>query len=167
MKWIIAFCFCCLGFCSFAQADDTSIPPYKRFPTLPPIQLLLSDSTTMFTKEDFAKKKPVLLILFSPECSHCQHETEELVKYKDDLKDIQIVMATLHPLTDMKAFIEHYKLKDLPNVIVGKDIYYLMPSFYNIHNLPYMAMYNKKGELIGGYEGSLSISKVLDIFAKQ
>ena len=166
MKNLLLVVMLLVSMASFAQADTTK-PVYQRFPTPPPFQIMLSDSSTIYTKSQLPKNKAVLFLIFSPECSHCQHETEELVKYKNDLKDIQIVMATLHPLTDMKAFIEHYKLKDMPNVIVGKDIYYLMPSFYNIHNLPYMAMYNKKGELIGGYEGSLSISKVLDIFAKQ
>ena len=163
MKWIIALCLCGLSFCAVAQQADTTLPPYKRFPTLPPIQLLLSDSTTVFTKADFAKKKPVLLILFSPECSHCQHEAEEFVKHKDDFKDVQIVMATLHPLADMKAFIEKYQLHQLPDIVVGKDLYYLMPSFYNIHNLPYMAFYNAKGNLISGFEGTLPIEKVVAI----
>src|SRR5919205_3267867 len=117
MKFIIAVALCCITLFSFGQVDTAQLP-YKRFPTLPPVKLLLSDSTSMFTKADFQKKKPVLLMLFSPDCSHCQHETEELVKYKDDLKDVQIVMATLQPLSDMKDFIERYKLKELPNVVV-------------------------------------------------
>src|SRR5579875_1201339 len=118
MKCIFALCFCCTAFWGLAQADTTQ-PPYKRFPTLPPVQLLLSDSTTMYTKANFPKKKPVLLILFSPDCSHCQHETEEMIKHKDELKNIQIVMATLESLENMRAFIDKYQLAQMPNVVVG------------------------------------------------
>ena len=76
---------------SFAQQDTTS-PPYKRFPALPPLQLLLSDSITKFTTADLPKKRPVLIMFFSPDCEHCQHETEQLVARKDEFKNIQVVI---------------------------------------------------------------------------
>ena len=106
-------------------------------------------------------------MLFSPECSHCQHETEELIAHKDELKDIQIVMVTLHPLWMMNEFIDHYKLKELPNVVVGRDIYYFFPSFYNIRNLPFLAMYDKKGNLITTFEGSMPIARVVETFKEK
>ncbi len=165
MKYLVALCFCFVSLVSFSQTDSTQ-PPYKRFPTVPPIKILLSDSSTMYTKADIPKNKAVLLMLFSPDCSHCQHETEELIKHKAELKDVQIVMATLQPLSDMKAFVEHYKLTDLPNVVVGKDIYFFMPSFFNIHNLPFLAMYDKKGQLIGAFEGTIAIPAVAKVFEK-
>src|SRR5690349_12049307 len=116
MKYFFICCFSFLGLHLAAQQNDVSQPPYRRFPTLPPVQLLMSDSTTLFTKADFKKGEPLLLILFSPECEHCQHEAEELVKYKDSLKNIQIVMATMFPLWKMKEFATKYKLDQMPNV---------------------------------------------------
>ena len=163
MKHLIAFCLsiCCLS--SLAQKDSIQLP-YKRFPTLPPLQILLGDSATKYTKDNIPKKKQVLVMLFSPECSHCQHTAEEMIKYKDELKDIHIVMVTMHPLWQMNAFMQDYKLTELKNVVAGKDIYYLLPPFYGISSLPYMAMYDKKGNLIMGFEGSMPIQKVLDTF---
>ena len=162
-KWAVLFLFVFGSTAVFAQADSTA-PPYKKYPTLPPIQLLMGDSSTKFTKADLPKKKPVFFLLFSPECSHCQHTTEEIIKYKEDFKDIEIVMATLNPLWQMNEFAAKYNLKELSNVVVGKDVAYILPAFYNIHNLPFMAFYNKKGDLISVYEGSLDISRVLTIF---
>lgn len=149
---------------AIAQTADTLQPPYKRFPTVPPLQLLMGDSTTQYTKKDLPKDKPVFFLLFSPECSHCQHTAEEIVKHKDDLKDIEIVMATLHPIWQMNEFAEKYGLKGMPNVVMGRDANFILPSFYNIKNLPYMAFYDKKGNLISIYEGSLDIDQVMKIF---
>jgi thioredoxin-related protein len=163
-KWILSLLIVCISFALHAQVADTALAPYQRFPTLPPIQILLGDSTTKYTKEDLPRKKPVLLMLFSPDCSHCQHTAEEMLAKKDQLKDIHIVMATLHPINQMNAFVEKYKLKQLPNVVVGRDMFYLMPSFYGIKSLPYLAFYNKKGQLIKGFEGSMSIEKILQQF---
>lgn len=163
MKFLFALCLSLSCFFGWAQ-NETTQPPYKRFPTVPPLQLLLGDSATKYTKNDIPRKKPVLVMLFSPECSHCQHTAEEMIKYKEDLKDIHIVMVTMHSISQMNAFMQDYKLTELKNVVAGKDIYYLLPPFYGISSLPYMALYNKKGDLILGFEGAMPIQKVLDTF---
>ncbi|MFN2459000.1 MAG: TlpA family protein disulfide reductase [Chitinophagaceae bacterium] len=161
--WLLHVVVCFSSLTAFSQVD-TLQPPFKRFPTLPPIQLLLRDSTTKYTKADIPKKKPVLLILFSPDCSHCQQTAEELMKYREQTKNFHVVMSTLHPIWQMNEFVTRYKINELENVVVGKDIYYLMPSFYSIKNLPFMAFYNKKGNLISVFEGAMSIEKAIKQF---
>jgi thioredoxin-related protein len=163
MKLLISAALCVFTVTAFAQKDSLAAP-YLRFPTLPPINILMADSATRYTRDDIPKKHPVLLMLFSPECSHCQHTAEEIMKYKDDLKNVQIVLATMHPLSQMRTFISKYKLDSIPNVVVGEDIYYFMASFFNIKNLPFMAFYDKKGKLISVFEGSLPIPKVVELF---
>lgn len=144
--------------------SGTEQAPYKRFPQVPPFQLLLGDSATVYKKETLPKGKPVLLIIFSPECSHCQHTAEDIVAHKDALKDIEIVMATLHTITQMNDFVKTYGLSALPNVVVGKDVHYILPPFYNIQSLPYMAFYKSNGDLIDAMEGSLPMVKVVERF---
>ena len=105
-------------------------------------------------------------MIFSPECSHCQHTAEDIVAHKDALKNIQIVMATLHTITQMNDFAKTYKLTDMANVVLGKDVHYILPPFYGIHSLPLMAFYKSNGDLIDTMEGSLPMEKVLEIFKK-
>lgn len=162
MKWSF-FLLLFLGLRAGAQTEPAA-PPYQRFPTLPPLQLLLGDSSTKYTKEDLPKRRPVLYMLFSPDCSHCQHTAEELLQYKSEHKDIHIVMATLQPLHKMNDFVARYRLGELPNVVVGRDMYFFMPSFYGVHNLPYLAFYNRKGALIKGFEGSMPLEKIIRTF---
>ena len=162
MKYLISLCF--LLSCIVLTAQNIFEPPYKRFPTLPPLQLLLGDSVTKYTKEDIPQKKPVLIMLFSPDCSHCQHTAEEMYNNREALEDIYIVMSTVLSLYEMNSFMKKYKLDEMKNVIAGKDIYFLLPPFYAIKNFPYMAMYNKKGNLIMGFEGSMAIDKVIKVF---
>jgi len=105
-------------------------------------------------------------MLFSPDCSHCQKSTEEIISFKENLKDIQIIMVTVQSIDKMREFISHYKLDEIPNIVVGKDIHYVTPVFYGIRNFPFFALYNKKGELIVGKEGSLGIEQIVQIFKK-
>ena len=145
-----------------SQMADTTLPFYKRFPTITPFQILLSDSATMYSKASLPANKAVAFIVFSPDCEHCQHEARELHEYKDQLKDYQIVMITLHPFDAMKEFISTYQLNELPNVVVGKDIYYLMPTFYKFHSLPFHAMYDKEGNLIAVFEGAMGVRSLVE-----
>jgi thioredoxin-related protein len=55
-------------------------------------------------------------------------------------------------------------LKDLENVVIGKDLFNIMPSFYNIKNMPFHAFYNKKGKLINTFEGSMPLQRMIEVF---
>ena len=103
-------------------------------------------------------------MLFSPECDHCKHETEELIKNMKDFEKIEIVMATSFPFDKMKEFYANYNLKQYSNIVVGYDASYILPVFYNVRNLPFLAFYDKKGNLIDTHEGTLPIENVLEKF---
>jgi hypothetical protein len=124
--------------------------------------LLLTDSSRYFTKDDLAKKKAVMIMLFSPDCEHCQHKTEEIIKHIDAFEKVQILMSTTLPFDKMVEFYNKYDLKRFDNIIMGKDINYLLPTFYDIRNLPFLAFYNKKKELISVFEGALAIEKIIE-----
>ncbi len=105
-----------------------------------------------------------MIMLFSPDCDHCQHETEEIIKHMDEFKKIQIVMATTLPFDKMKEFYAKYNLKRFENITMGRDTKFVLPVFYDIRNLPFLAFYDKKGALIDSFEGSLPVEKVLEKF---
>ncbi|HRG23811.1 MAG TPA: redoxin domain-containing protein [Chitinophagaceae bacterium] len=148
---------------SFSQKDSTQAP-YKRFPGFPPISLLLPDGKSYFTKADLPKDKAVLLMLFNPSCSHCQEETKQITQHIDKFSNIHIVMATPMPLDSMLAFREKYKLANFKNITITQDNKAMMPTYFMINNLPFLAFYNRKKELIGTHEGSMSIEKLLATF---
>jgi thioredoxin-related protein len=149
---------------SFCQQDSAALPPFRRFPTIPPIKLLKVDSSSLFTKNDLKKNKPVLIILFNPDCDHCKHETEEILKNIDQLKNVQIVMATNMSFEMLKSFYEKYDLQRFENITVGLDFQYSLPSFYQIRFMPYLAMYDKKGNLLTSFEGSMKIEDLINVF---
>ena len=105
-------------------------------------------------------------MLFSPDCDHCKHETEDIIKNIDAFKKVQIIMSTTMPFDKMLRFYNNYDLKRFDNIIMGKDENYLLPVFYDIRNLPFLAFYNKKKELISVFSGALSINKVIEELEK-
>jgi thioredoxin-related protein len=164
-KLVLLFSLLIIVKTGYSQADSIKAP-YLRFPNFPPVKLLLPDSSSFFTKDVLPKKSAIMLMLFNPECDHCQHETEEIIKNIDKFKGIQIVMTTSMPFLSMKEFIKKYKLADHKNITVAQDTHYFLPSYYMIRNLPFLAFYNKKKELISVFEGSMPIEKALQELKK-
>lgn len=107
-----------------------------------------------------------MLMMFNPQCEHCQHETEELTKNIDKFKDILVVMTTSMPFDSMLRFREKFHLAQYKNIIVSQDENYFLFSYYLAHNLPFLAFYNKKKELISVFEGGLPMDRVLKEFEK-
>lgn len=162
MKFIL-FVFLLLTTTIVSAQPDSNKPPYQRYPTIPGLQLLTTDST-QFTKDDLPKKKQVLVMLFSPDCDHCQHEAEQIVANKEGFEKTQILMVSTYPLFRLKEFAQKYGLNEMENVTITKDPSYTLLSFYDVRTFPYLALYNKKGELLKVYKGSVEIDKVLQAF---
>lgn len=164
MKKIFVFAALLLSTCFLFAQSEPQQPAYKRFPTVPPFRLLMQDSTTVFTKDDLKKNKKTLIFLFSPDCHHCQQEAGELVKHKELFKDVQIIMAGTAPLYQLQNFYDTYHLSQLDNLVIGKDYQYILPSFFMMKNFPFMALYNRKKELITVFEGSYPIPQIIRAF---
>jgi len=167
-------------FASAQQAQQTAQPaqaaqtpqtdpeaPYKKFPTIPPFHLLKVDSATYLTKDDIKKHRRTMVMFFSPDCDHCKRQTDSILAAMDKFKDIEIVMATYQPFSEMKEFNEHYHLADHPNIHIGRDEKFFLVPYYRIHNLPYLALYDKNGDLITTYEGTQKTSTLLNAFAQK
>lgn len=148
-----------------AQTLPPDSPAYKRFPFIPPFTILQIDSTTL-TKDNL-KRQPTMIMYFSPDCEHCKHQWEDMEKRMDDLKHFQIIMITYQPFEEMVSFYNEHKIAEYPNIKMGRDTKFFLPPFYKIKSLPFQALYNKKGELLTTFEGTVKIDQLLDAFKKK
>jgi len=153
LLFILTALFICNG--TFAQKDST-IPVYERFPTIPQFTLYKAPDSTVFTRQNLQKRKPVMFMIFSPDCEHCQHETEMLLADINKFKNVQIIMVTYLPYQDMIAFYKHYKIANYPEITMARDTKYYLPQFFKIRNLPSIFVYDKKGNFKKSFEGSVN-----------
>ena len=138
--------------------------PFKKSPIVPEFHLLRPDSSTYISKEDIKKHRTVLIMYFSPECDHCKHQTEFILANYEKFKNIEIVMATYKPFSEMKDFVTRYKLADYANFKVGRDEKFFFVPFYKISSLPFLALYDKEGNLITSFEGTHPAETILKAF---
>ena len=157
--WIIAL-FICFGLSATAQRDTT--PPFKKTPGWPPIMLTLLDKT-QFTSKDL-HNQPTIVMYFSPECPHCKAQMDDMIRDYKELDKYQIILATYQPEEEIKSFSTYYQLQRYDNITVGRDDKFLLPPFYRIRNLPYLALYDRKGNLVTTFEGNVKTSAMVKAF---
>jgi thiol-disulfide isomerase/thioredoxin len=143
----------------FSQADSTK-PIYLRFPTLPQFTLYKASDSTTFTRDDLKKRRGTVFIIFSPDCEHCQHETEALIANIHKFKDVQIVMVDYLPFEEMKKFYVNYKIENYPNIMMGRDAKFFLPIFFKVESLPAIYVYDKKGNFKQAFSGSVKMDKI-------
>lgn len=161
MKFLLSFLtLIAVAYTSVGQADTT--PPYKRISGWPPL-VLTQLNKQEFTSKDL-KNQPTIVMYFSPECDHCKHQTTEMINRIKDLSKYQIILATYQPEEQMAGFQTYYQLQKYPNIHMGRDSKFLLPPFYKIKNLPYLALYNKKGQLIKTFDGNVKVDTLLKSF---
>ena len=146
----------------FAQSDSLKAP-YLRFPTIPLFTLLKSDSSKI-TRDDLLKNRKTMIMYFSPDCDHCQHQADSMLASISKFQDIQIIMATYQPIEEMRVFYKKYKIANYQNIKMGRDMHFFFPPFFKIANLPFMILYDKKGKLITTFEGTTPINKITEAF---
>jgi len=155
---------CCwvLSVSCFPQQDTSLL--YLRFPTIPPFKLIKVPDSTYFTKDDLKKKTPTIVMVFSPDCEHCQEMTKQITANIKLFKKAQIVMATPVGFSYVKKFYEEYKISNYSAITMGRDPTYFLGTFYKVRSFPAIFIYNKKGQLVNWFTGEVELKKIVDSY---
>jgi thiol-disulfide isomerase/thioredoxin len=134
---------------------------YSQHNKVPPFQIIQSDSK-IFMAGNLPMGKPIIIIYFSPECEDCQQLTKELLNRIKEFNNASIAMITNLSLDKVKQFVTEYHLDKYPNIFPGTEgNSFFVGKYYGIGKLPFMALYNKNGDLIKIYDKDISIEDLL------
>jgi thiol-disulfide isomerase/thioredoxin len=152
--WVIVFSILA-GNC---QSNTTSSQQKSE---IPPIELLLPDSVSIFQTTTLSRKKPVVLLFFNTTCDHCQKEAVDLVKNKSVLKKIQLVMISSENLQLISKFYDQYELSAISNLIIGKDFRNNGMKHFQYETVPFCAIYSRHHQFIASLERDFNTEKIL------
>ncbi|BFG71685.1 hypothetical protein KACHI17_25660 [Sediminibacterium sp. KACHI17] len=150
------------GLMSYAQNSSEDQPPFLKTKKLPEFTILQTDST-WFTKQELPASDFTIIVYFSPDCGHCQHEAKEMMAVMDSLKNSFILWVSYREMADIKGFAQEYGFFNHKNLKVGRDPNYGIPSFFQVKYTPYVAVYDKKGNYIKAYEGGVEMPELLGL----
>jgi len=105
----------------------------------------------------------VMVIYFSPDCSHCQHLMYELKPKMDAFKNTQVVMVTfVQQIKAIQVFARDFDLKKYPNFTVGTEGYtYVVQKYFDVHTTPYIALYDKNRKLVKASDKAPSVDTLV------
>jgi thiol-disulfide isomerase/thioredoxin len=146
--------------CTQAQKPDTNIKPRP----IPPFRVMTTDSA-WFTPANIKKGKPVVVIYFSPDCSHCQRMMYELKPKLAAIKNVQVIMITWsanYDIHGIREFKRDYDLKKYPNFILGTEGYTRqVQTYYDVHTTPYVALYNSQQKWVKAFDKVTKSEEIL------
>ena len=133
---------------------------------LPSFNVLLMDSSTVFSTDTIPYGKPFVMMYFSPDCEHCQKQVEDLLKNMDRFRNIHFYFFTPFQFHLLKSFYEYYHLYNYPNITIGFDNRFFLPNHFNARSTPWVFIYNDKKRLERVYEGGLTTAQLMDALSK-
>jgi thiol-disulfide isomerase/thioredoxin len=120
---------------------------FKTYTTLPSYKLVNTKGEIFTTSSVQQKNTPFVVVYFSPTCSHCQQQAEDITSNMTQFKDAQFLFVTSYPKSDTKPFLDQYAIEKFKNITFGYDSTFSMGRFYLLESLPGIFIYNKKGDL--------------------
>jgi thiol-disulfide isomerase/thioredoxin len=159
-KLILSITLFCCSMAAFSQYDTT--PPYLRTKLLPAFNLLSLDSA-VFTQSVLKENTRTVIMLFNPECGHCQEQLETLLSIPDFVKNVQLVLSSTETLAKLKLFYDKNHLEKYSGVRIGKDYKYFFGGFYQPKTIPVLAFYNAGKQLAFFNQGNVSKKQLLKV----
>ena len=129
--------------------------------TIPAFKIMRTDRT-FFTEKYLPPNKPVVLIYFAPDCSHCQKLLGEFFKKLNEFNKAEILLITFKPVSDLVELEKQHELSKHHNIVSGTEgNTFIIRYYYNIATTPFTALFDNKGKLITTYRKETSVDDLV------
>ncbi len=125
---------------------------------LPDLPLLQTDGQKINTKELEGK---VVLVLFQPDCEHCQREAVQIREHLEAFEGYTLYFITYAPMVEISRFAKDYGLNRNDNIFFAyADVQDILKSFGSVPT-PSMYIYSGHKQLVKTFKGETPITKIL------
>ncbi|MEQ9442056.1 MAG: redoxin domain-containing protein [Cyclobacteriaceae bacterium] len=103
----------------------------------------------------------VVLVLFQPDCDHCQREAVQIREHLQAFDDYTVYFITYAPMADIQRFSQEYQLDGNDNVFFAfVEVQPILDNFGSVPT-PSMYIYSDKRQLVKSFEGETPIAEIL------
>jgi thiol-disulfide isomerase/thioredoxin len=148
---LLAMLICIMG-CSRKSSKQEMLPSFD---------MLLADSLSHFNTSVINDGVPVALLYFSPDCEHCQKETESILHHINELKHVQFIFVTNDPFDRLKVFESIYNLTKYPNIKLGRDERFFLLKYFKGIFPPYLVLYDGNKAKKAVFQGEASADSII------
>ena len=159
MNRIVLYIFFCLS-ANLVTGQINTLPMTARQADLPPFSITKVPDSSRFEKINLKKNKTVIIMVFSPDCEHCQVRVKEIMASMKLFKNVQIIMVSNLGYNYIARFYKEFKLAKYPNIIMGMDYRYQLGNFFTISSVPVIFLYNKAGKFVKAFDRNVPLQKI-------
>lgn len=146
---------------SIASFGQQKIDYKKRGAPIPEFYINRTDGGYIIPSQ-LKKGKPVMIMIFSPECDHCGHMVDSLKMIRKQFKTTQLILvAEERNKKLMEGFIEHEDIKeDALFKNIGTNKGELIAAIYTNKILPQITFYDANHKLVKILDGNYTLEDV-------
>jgi len=117
--------------------------------------------TREYNEDEFANRSNLLVMIFNPNCGHCEDQTERFIKNLDMFNRTRFVMMCV-PATQeyLPGFIKNHKVKEYDKITIGIDSSDFVKKTFLYSALPQINIYDRHRKLIKAYSGEVVIDSL-------
>ncbi len=141
------------------EAKETTSAPIEAVNDLPAMPITLLDNTTIQTKSITGN---FILILFQPDCDHCQREAQEFQKNLAAFDNYILYFVSSATIAETEAFARQYGLSEHANVKFGVTSVENILNNFGAISAPSMYIYNGSGKLVKKFNGETDIQQIVE-----
>jgi peroxiredoxin len=146
---------CCSGKSEKVTEEQQKVQEASDVPNLP---LTFPNGSQKSARELTGK---MALILFQPDCDHCQREAQDIQKHLAAFKDVQLYFISSSSIDEMLEFGKNYGLTGLQNVTFARTGFQDVLNAYGPIDAPSLYLYDANGKLIQAFNGEVAIDVVV------
>jgi hypothetical protein len=145
----------------FASLAQSGMDYKTKGAPLPPFSLEKANGS-LITNKVLQKGKPVLLMIFSPQCDHCEHTIDSLRNMPGSFAHMQLLLVTeARNKPELKGFLKKTGLDASPAFRnLGLDKSNLIPYIYTYQLLPQFNIYDAKHKLVKSFAGNFPLDSL-------
>ncbi|MBT1706379.1 peroxiredoxin family protein [Chryseosolibacter indicus] len=126
----------------------------------PAMRLSMADGNDVNVKDLNTK---IVLVLFQPDCDHCQREAKEIQQHADAFKDYQVYFISSNPMEIIVKFGEDYELNKQANFHFAQTTVESVLNTYGPIATPSVYIYSKNGKLVKQFNGETDIQEIIKV----
>lgn len=133
-------------------------PPAVRHTDLPNMQLVKTDGSKETAN---AIQGKAMLVLFQPDCDHCQREAVQIRDHLDAFREYTLYFISDAPPAQLAQFAREYELGNRPNIHFAQTSIESILQHFGPIDTPSVFIYSDKGMLKKSFIGETPIEQIL------
>lgn len=137
------------------EATERVPPKSNDFPNM---EITLVNGKSLNAKSIVGK---TVIILFQPDCDHCQHEAEQIEDNLSAFRDYTLYFVSSSPVQEVTKFGNDYKLSGIPNILFGLTTTESILNNFGPIQAPSIYIYSAEGKLVKHFNGQVEVGEIM------